>query len=122
MGANLPAAATQVLAPAIRADPMSQTPGGRVAVVTGGGSGIGQGIARHLAGAGHRVAVLDIDVPAAKAVATDLRGTGHQAMAAVADVSNRLSVEEALAQVRTTFGPIEILVTSAAITGFAAFV
>jgi NAD(P)-dependent dehydrogenase (short-subunit alcohol dehydrogenase family) len=68
------------------------------------------------------VAVLDIDDPAAKAVATDLRSTGHQAMAAVADVSNRASVDEALAQVRTTFGPIEILVTSAAITGFAPFV
>jgi 2-hydroxycyclohexanecarboxyl-CoA dehydrogenase len=79
-------------------------------------------MAHHLAGAGHRVAVLDIDEPAANGVATDLRDIGHEAMSAVVDVSNRLSVDEALAKVRTRLGPIEILVTSAAITGFAPFV
>jgi NAD(P)-dependent dehydrogenase (short-subunit alcohol dehydrogenase family) len=76
---------------------------------------------RHLAGAGHQVAVLDIDDPGAQAVATDLRDAGYEAMSAMVDVSNRSSVDEALATVRKTFGPIEILVTSAAITGFAPF-
>jgi NAD(P)-dependent dehydrogenase (short-subunit alcohol dehydrogenase family) len=94
----------------------------RVAVVTGGGSGLGQGIARHLGAAGHRVAAVDIDGAAAEAVATELTAEGHEAMSVEVDVAQRAAVEQAMATVRATFGPIEILVTSAAVTGFAPFV
>ncbi|HET9731712.1 MAG TPA: SDR family NAD(P)-dependent oxidoreductase [Acidimicrobiales bacterium] len=93
----------------------------RVAVVTGGGSGIGLGIARHLAAGHRRVAILDIDHEAAGAVADELNGEGYEAMPAAVDVSQRASVEAAMAAVRAALGPIEILVTSAAITGFAPF-
>jgi NAD(P)-dependent dehydrogenase (short-subunit alcohol dehydrogenase family) len=94
---------------------------GRVAVVTGGASGIGLGIVRHLAAAGHRVAVLDVNGDAAEASAAELRAGGGDARAVTVDVSSRPSVEEAFGEVRGGLGPIEVLVTSAAITGFAPF-
>ncbi|MGO8861423.1 MAG: SDR family NAD(P)-dependent oxidoreductase [Acidimicrobiales bacterium] len=94
----------------------------RVAVVTGGASGIGFGICRHLATAGHRVAVLDVNGQAAEGTAEELRAGGAQAFAAAVDVSNRAAVVGALGKVRSNLGPIEIMVTSAAISGFAPFV
>jgi 2-hydroxycyclohexanecarboxyl-CoA dehydrogenase len=100
---------------------MSQSARRRVAVVTGGGSGIGQGVAGQLAAAGHRVAVLDVDGAAAETVAAQIRSDGGEARAAVVDVSSRPAVDEALAGVRAALGPVEVLVTAAAITAFAPF-
>jgi 2-hydroxycyclohexanecarboxyl-CoA dehydrogenase len=94
----------------------------RVAVVTGGASGIGLGISRQLAAAGHRVAVLDIDGDAAQRVADELSATGAGVFAVAVDVSDRPSVERAVASVRADLGPIEIMVTSAATAPFALFV
>ena len=50
----------------------------RTAVVTGGGSGMGLDICRHLANDGHRVAVLDLDGEAAEHAARELRDRGHR--------------------------------------------
>ena len=63
---------------------------GKVAVVTGAGSGIGEGIARAAADAGMKVVVADIDLSKAQTVADDL---GEDAMAYAVDVSNLASVE-----------------------------
>jgi NAD(P)-dependent dehydrogenase (short-subunit alcohol dehydrogenase family) len=93
----------------------------RVAVVTGGASGMGLGISRHLSRAGHRLAVLDINAEAAERAAADLQAAGAQAVAAQVDVSHRRAVDEALEKVRSQLGPIEIMVTSAAIAAFAPF-
>jgi 2-hydroxycyclohexanecarboxyl-CoA dehydrogenase len=93
----------------------------RVAVVTGGGSGIGQSICNRLASDGHRVAVLDINAENAQATANALLDKGQQAIAAHVDVADRASVEDAYSQVRADLGPIEIVVTSAAISGFTPF-
>ena len=90
----------------------------RVAVVTGGASGIGLGVARQLAADGHRVAVLDRNAEAATAAATELVADGATALAVEVDVADRGSVEAAYARVRTELGPIEILVTSAGIEAF----
>jgi NAD(P)-dependent dehydrogenase (short-subunit alcohol dehydrogenase family) len=93
----------------------------RVAVVTGGASGVGRSIADHLARAGHAVAVLDLDGDAAIAAAADL-GTGSaRAFGTRVDVADRSAVNAAFDQVRDTLGPIEILVTSAAVSGFERF-
>jgi 2-hydroxycyclohexanecarboxyl-CoA dehydrogenase len=90
----------------------------RVAVVTGGASGIGLGVARQLVTDGDRVAVLDLSGDAAKAAAADLQAQGADAVAVEVDVAERSSVESAFAQVRAELGPIEILVTSAGIESF----
>jgi 2-hydroxycyclohexanecarboxyl-CoA dehydrogenase len=90
----------------------------RVAVVTGGGSGIGQSICNRLASDGHQVAVLDLNAENAEATASALRDRGHQALGLVVDVADRSSVDQAYATIRSELGPIAILVTSAAISGF----
>lgn len=86
----------------------------RVAVVTGGASGIGLGIAKFLTNDGHRVALLDRDGPGAEAAAKDLT----DAIGIECDVSDRSEVAAAFATVRSELGPVEILVTSAGIESF----
>jgi 2-hydroxycyclohexanecarboxyl-CoA dehydrogenase len=90
----------------------------RVAVVTGAGSGLGRSISMHLARAGHRIAVLDVDVDAAHTVAAELTEDGATAIGVSVDVSDPGQVSGAFDTVRNSFGPTEILVTSAAVAGF----
>ncbi len=85
---------------------------GQVAVVTGGGQGIGEGIARRLAAAGARVGVLDLNEDAARKVAESLGGFG-----AKCNVASAGSVENALGEVRRRLGPIEIVVNNAGVAG-----
>lgn len=89
----------------------------RVAVVTGAGSGIGEGTARLLARNGHAVAVLDRDASAAARVAQELATTGTTSLAVTADVSAVDDVQEAIDHVSRTLGPIGILVNNAGFTG-----
>jgi len=93
----------------------------RVAVVTGGGSGIGQAIADHLGRNGRQVAVLDLNGETADKVASELEADGASAVGVQVDVSEPNAITRAFKTVRDTFGPIEILVTSAAIAGFTRF-
>jgi 2-hydroxycyclohexanecarboxyl-CoA dehydrogenase len=80
----------------------------RVAVVTGGASGIGLGVAQQFVQDGYRVAIFDQNAPAA----------GTDALALQVDVADRASVAAGFAQVRSELGPVEILVTSAGIESF----
>ena len=93
----------------------------RVAVVTGGASGVGWSICEHLARQDRQVAVLDLDGDGATSGAAKLRASGIDAVAAPVDVADRESVDAAFAVVREQLGPIEILVTSAAVSGFTKF-
>lgn len=93
----------------------------RVAVVTGGASGMGLAVSRRLADLGRRVAVLDLDGAAAKAAAASIRDAGAQAIAAEVDVTDRAAVDAAMSTVREEFGPVEILVTSAGLDLFETF-
>lgn len=93
----------------------------RVAVVTGGGSGLGQAICSKLAGDGHRVAVLDVNGEAAAKVAAEIVASGGDATPMDCDVSEEDSVSAAFDAVRAQYGPVELLVTSAAISGFTRF-
>jgi 2-hydroxycyclohexanecarboxyl-CoA dehydrogenase len=93
----------------------------RVAVVTGGASGIGEATCRHLAGRGHAVAVLDLDGDGANRVAKELRAQGAEALGLGADVTDRPALDAAFAEIRSTYGPAEILVTSAGLVAFDRF-
>ena len=90
----------------------------RVAVVTGGASGLGLGVVRRFVADGHRVAILDRDVAAATVAADELTAAGGTALAVEVDVADWASVDAAFAQVRAELGPVEILVTSAGIESF----
>lgn len=93
----------------------------RVAVVTGGASGMGRAICRELADQGHRIAVLDIDGAGAHAVAESLRGSGADAAAWEVDVADQASVVTSVREVREELGPTEIVVTSAGLGPFEDF-
>jgi 2-hydroxycyclohexanecarboxyl-CoA dehydrogenase len=93
----------------------------RVAVVTGGGSGMGRAICRRLVADGHRIAVLDVNSDAAAQVAKEIVAEGGTALAVHVDVSDRAAIDAALDRVRSELGSVEILVTSAGIEGFEAF-
>jgi 2-hydroxycyclohexanecarboxyl-CoA dehydrogenase len=93
----------------------------RVAVVTGGASGMGEATCHELGRRGHKVAVLDLDGDGAQRVAEDLRAEGITALGVAADVADRPLVEEAFAKVRSELGPVGILVTSAGLFGFSPF-
>ena len=90
-------------------------------MVTGAASGMGLGIARHLAAAGRRVALLDLDGDTAEAAADELGRGGATALSAKVDVSDRGAVDDAIARVRAELGPVEILVTSAGLDEFQPF-
>ena len=98
-----------------------QSEAARVAVVTGGGSGMGRAICRRLAAAGHAVAVLDVDGDATERVAKEVEADGGRAIPVAVDVSDRAAVDAAMDEARDAFGPVGILVTSAGIEGFVSF-
>lgn len=93
----------------------------RVAVVTGGASGMGEATCHELGSRGHKVAVFDVNAEAAQRVTDELRAEGVTALAVAGDVSDRAAVDDAYAKVRSELGPVEILVTSAGLFGFSPF-
>jgi NAD(P)-dependent dehydrogenase (short-subunit alcohol dehydrogenase family) len=82
---------------------------------------MGRAICHHLARRAHRVAVLDVNGDSTEQVAKEVEADGGHALAAEVDVSSRAAVDAALDQVRRTFGPVEIMVTSAGIEAFEEF-
>ncbi len=82
---------------------------GRVAVVTGGASGIGQAVAEVLASAGARVVVGDLDGAGAEAAAAAIRKFGGDALAHEVDVSQRPQVEALVERATEDWGGLDIL-------------
>ncbi len=91
---------------------------GKAAVVTGGGSGIGRGIALVLARAGASVGVADIMLDNARAVAAEIEVAGGTAAALHCDVTDRASVSAMKAEANKALGPIQLLVANAGVTMF----
>jgi len=88
---------------------------GRVAVVTGGGTGLGEAAARALAGAGASLVLGGRNQANLEKVAADITSGGGRALPVVADVTRRADVESMTAEALREFGRIDILVNNAGI-------
>jgi NAD(P)-dependent dehydrogenase (short-subunit alcohol dehydrogenase family) len=86
---------------------------GRVAVVTGGASGLGAAIATGLAQAGASIAVVDVDAKRAAGVSTSIVDAGGTAASFTADVTDASAVDRAVAEVVSGLGGVDVLVNSA---------
>jgi NAD(P)-dependent dehydrogenase (short-subunit alcohol dehydrogenase family) len=89
--------------------------GGRVAIVTGGASGLGRAISVGFSQFGARVAVVDIDESAAEEVAAALRSAGGEAVAIRCDVAKPEEAQHAVAVAVERFGHVDTLVANAGI-------
>jgi len=94
---------------------MSGVLANRVALITGGGRGIGRALALALAEAGADVVVADVDVPAADAVAAEVIACGRRGLAVEADVTSKPAVEAMVQTTVETMGGLDILVNNAGI-------
>jgi NAD(P)-dependent dehydrogenase (short-subunit alcohol dehydrogenase family) len=92
-------------------DPFS----GRVAVITGGGGGIGSALARAFAARGAKLALADVDLAAAEAVAKDLRAGGAEAEPFAVDVTDRADVFRLADAVVARFGRVHVVCNNAGI-------
>lgn len=89
---------------------------GQVAIVTGGGRGIGRAIAEGFAKNGVNVAVADINLDIANETATDITALGNKAIGIKLDVSNPEDVKKVFEDIRKEFSRIDILINNAGIT------
>ena len=88
---------------------------GKVALVTGGGKGIGRAIALRLARDGADVAIADLDQEKANALADDIRTLGHKSVVTRTDVSDRDQVFAAVETVARELGGFDVMVNNAGI-------
>lgn len=94
---------------------------GRTVVVTGAAGGLGQAFARRFGQAGARIAMLDIRQEAVSEAAEKLQAEGVETLGLGCDVTEPLSVVNALEQVMNQFGGVDVLINNAGISVRAAF-
>jgi len=87
---------------------------GKVVLITGGASGIGEAIVRRFAAQGARVGFLDIKDEEGRALAAELGGAGAEVRFAHADLTDIAELRAAVAEVRAALGPVTVLVNNAA--------
>ena len=88
---------------------------GKTAIVTGGGSGIGRGIAEMFAEQGAHVVILEIDAEVASETAAAIESSGGSASARICDITDQQAVKQQVKQVVADFGGVNILVNNAGI-------
>jgi len=84
----------------------------KVAIVTGGGQGIGEGIVRCLAEEGAKVAIIDLNGENARQLAGEVEATGRKSLAIEADCTDNAQVVKAVADTVACFGQLDILVNN----------
>jgi 2-hydroxycyclohexanecarboxyl-CoA dehydrogenase len=89
---------------------------GKVAIVSGGAQGIGEGICVKLAQLGASVAVLDLNLEGAEAAAERITAAGNKAISIGADITQKNAVDEAVATVVEKLGGVDIVVNNAGYT------
>jgi 2-hydroxycyclohexanecarboxyl-CoA dehydrogenase len=94
---------------------------GKVAVVTGGGSGIGRSCSQQLARDGATVAVWDLNGDAAAETVRLIEAEGGKAAPYVGDAADRGQINQVLGRIRADLGPVAILVNNAGVSQFKAF-
>jgi NAD(P)-dependent dehydrogenase (short-subunit alcohol dehydrogenase family) len=90
---------------------------GKVVLVTGGGSGLGDACVRRLASEGASIAILDIDAERGNAVAESLKANGGKAISLAVDVTRAEAVDAAVASIVSTFGPLDVAINNAGMGG-----
>lgn len=86
---------------------------GRVALVTGGGRGLGRAISEAFAREGAAVGILDLKAEVAEPAAEAIRAAGGKAVAITGNVAKRQDLFDAVAKLKSAFGPVDILVNNA---------
>ena len=94
---------------------MERTENGKVALVTGGGQGIGRAIAERLHADGFKVAIADLNMETAGAVAENLGGKDGGAIALPVNVADRDSVFAAVAEAASALGGFDVIINNAGI-------
>jgi 2-hydroxycyclohexanecarboxyl-CoA dehydrogenase len=100
---------------------MTRSLNGRVAVITGAGSGMGRSMAVRLAEDDARIAIWDINGEGAEETASMVRDAGGTAIAITADCSNKAAIKAAADQTRRELGKVAILINNAGIAPFTPF-
>lgn len=90
---------------------------GKVAVVTGGASGIGRALVDRFAAAGMKVVLADVEAEALAKAEAEVQSTGAEAMAVLTDVSDRASVDALAEAVSERFGGTHVLCNNAGVSG-----
>lgn len=88
---------------------------GKVALITGGASGIGAAAARRFAYEGARVVIVDVNEPAGTQLAEELRGEGHEVVFCAASVTDETAIATVYERVRSQYGRLDVLFNNAGV-------
>lgn len=91
---------------------------GKVAVVTGAGSGMGRAFAQRLAQEGMKVVLADIEVPALDEAVAEMSGEGHEVHGVPTDVSDPAAIQALAAQAMEHFGRVDVVCNNAGVEGY----
>jgi NADP-dependent 3-hydroxy acid dehydrogenase YdfG len=98
---------------------MSEGIAGKVVVITGGSSGLGEAMGRHLADQGAKVVLAARRADKLQAIVAEIKASGGEALAVTADVTAKADVDDLIATAHATFGRIDVLVNNAGLMAIA---